>query len=104
MFKKSDLRKIVSKTFDDTKAARVKKICLRAAHSFSGLSERNILGITNHETKYRKFNAKLMNKAAPGPVRAENVFSMSSLDLVDMKIKFTNTSCRLWTFLVDFIG
>ena len=70
----------------------MKKICLRAAHSFSGLSERNILGITNNEAKYRKINAKLMNKAAPRPVRAENVFSNLQIDLVDMKIKFTNTS------------
>ena len=63
----------------------MKKIRLRAAHSFSGLSEPNILGITNNEAKYRKFNAKFMNKAAPRPVRTENVFSQLQIDVVDMR-------------------
>ena len=71
MLKKLDVRRIVSKTFDDTKAVRVKKIRLRAAVSFSGLSERNILGITKNEAKYRKLNAKFLNKAASRPVRDE---------------------------------
>ena len=39
VLKKSDIPRIVSKTFDDTKAAGVKKIRLRAARSSSGLSE-----------------------------------------------------------------
>ena len=85
MLKKSDVRRIVSKTFDDTKDAGVKKICLRAVHSFFGLSERNILGITNNEAKYRKFNAKFMNKAVPRPGTAEMVFSQLQIDLVEVK-------------------
>ena len=39
----SDARRIVSKTIDDAKAAGVKKIRLRVAHSFSGLNEETSL-------------------------------------------------------------
>ena len=84
MLNKLDVRRIASKIFDDTKAAGVKKIRLRAAHSFS-VSERNILGITNNEAKYQKFNAKFMNKAASRLVRAENVFSQLKIILVHMR-------------------
>ena len=83
MLKKSDVWRILSETFDETKAAGVKKIRLRAAYSFSRLSKRNILGITNNEEKYRKFNAKFMNKAARRPVRAEMVFSQLQIYLVE---------------------
>ena len=100
MLKKSDFRRIVSETFDHTKAAGVKKIILIAAHSFSGLSERNILGITNNEAKYRKFNAKFMNKAAPRPVRAENVFSQLQIDLVDMRNQLIESENKVYQYIL----
>ena len=84
MLNKLDVRRIESKIFDDTKATGVKKIRLRTAHSFS-VSERNILGTTNNEAKYQKFNAKFMNKAAPRLVRVENVFSQLKIILVHMR-------------------
>ena len=37
------------------------------------------------EAKYRKFNANFLSKAAPRPVRVENVFSQLQIDLVDMR-------------------
>ena len=58
---------------------------MRASHSYSGLSERRILRVTNKEIKYRRFNAKFLNKATPRPVRVENVFTQLQLDLVDMR-------------------
>ena len=74
LLKKSDIWRIVGKTFGNTKAAGVKEIRLRAVHSFFGLSKRNILEITNDEAKYRKLNATFLSKALPRPVR----FKMSS--------------------------
>ena len=84
MLNKLDVRRIESKIFDDTKATGVKKIRLRTAHSFS-VSEQNILGTTNNEAKYQKFNAKFMNKAAPRLVRVENVFSQLKIVLVHIR-------------------
>ena len=116
MLKKSDVQRIVNKTFNNTKAAGVKKILLRAAHSFSGLSERNILGITNNEGKYQNFNAKFLKKAAPRPVRTEKIFSQLQVDLVDMRnqlIEYKNRGYQcilsiMDTFsrfhFIDFIG
>ena len=37
------------------------------------------------EAKYRKFNAKFLNKAALRPVRFQNVNSQLQIDLVDMR-------------------
>ena len=37
------------------------------------------------EAKYRKFNTKSLNKAAPRPVRVQNVYSQLQIDLVDMR-------------------
>ena len=99
MLKNSDVRRIASKTFNDTKAAGVKKIRLRAAHSFSGLSERNILGIT----KYRKFNAKFMSKAAPRPVRAENVFSQLQIDLVDTRNQLIEHENKVYQYILSIM-
>ena len=45
--KKSEVRKVVDKTFDACKSAGVKKLRVRAAESYSGLSENKILEITN---------------------------------------------------------
>ena len=54
--KKSEIPKVVDKTFDACKSAWVKKLCVRAAESYAGLSENKILEITNKHVKYRKFN------------------------------------------------
>ena len=51
--KKSEVRKVVDKTFDACKSAGVKKLRVRAAESYSGLSENKILEITKKHVKYR---------------------------------------------------
>ena len=53
MVKKSEVRKVVDKTFDACKSAGVKKLRVRAAESYSGLSENKILEITKKHVKYR---------------------------------------------------
>ena len=99
----SDARRIVSKTIDDAKAAGVKKIRLRVAHSFSGLNERNFLRITNNEAKYRKFNATFMNKAAPRPVRAEDVFSHLQIDLADMRNQLIEYANKFYQYTLSIM-
>lgn len=79
------MKRVVGKTFDECKSAGVKKIRLRAASSYAGISERQILRITNNNIKYRKFNAKFTNKAVPRPVRAKHVMEQVQLDLVNLK-------------------
>ena len=73
MVKKSEVRKVVDKIFDTWKSAVVKKLRVRAAESYAGLSENKILEITNKHVKYRKFNVKFLNKAIPQPVRVSSV-------------------------------
>ena len=84
MVKRSDVGKVVDKTFDACKSAGVKKIRVRAADSYAGLSERKILEITNKHVKYRKFNVKFMNKATPRPIRVSHVMEQVQIDLVDL--------------------
>jgi len=55
------------------KLVDVKKLRNRAAADFAGLSERNILRVTNNEAKYRIHNVKFTNKATPRPVFAKIV-------------------------------
>ena len=53
MVKKSEVRKVVDKTLDACKSAGAKKFRVRAAESYSGLSENKILEITKKHVKYR---------------------------------------------------
>ena len=46
MIKKSDLRRIVTKTFIKNKSGRCQKIRAKTAVGYSGLSEHNVLKIT----------------------------------------------------------
>ena len=69
MVKKSEVRKVVDKTFDACKSAGFKKLCVRTAESYAGLNENKILEITKKHVKYRKFNVKFLNKAITRPVR-----------------------------------
>ena len=62
VLKKSSIASIVAKTFDEAKAGGCKKLRNRAASSFAGLSERNILRVTNNEAKYRIHNVKFTNR------------------------------------------
>ena len=46
MVKNSEVRKVVDKKFDACKSAGVKKLRVRAAESYAGLSENKTLEIT----------------------------------------------------------
>ena len=86
MVKKSEVRKVVDKTFDACKSAGVKKLRVRAAESYSGLSENKILEIKKH-VKYRKFNVKFLNKAIPRPVRVSSVMEQVQIDIINLSTK-----------------
>ena len=79
----------------------MKKICLKAAHSFPGLSERNILGITNNEARYQTFNAKFLSKAVPRSVRTENVFSQLQMDMRNQLTEYKNKVYQYILSIVD---
>ena len=81
----------------------MKKLRLRAANSLAGLSERDILGITSVQKKYRMFNAKFLNKPKPRPVIVKDVQKQHPIDLVDlssMRITFKGKVYR-YIFIVD---
>lgn len=75
---------VVGKTFHACKSAGAKKLRVRAADSYAGVSERKILEVTNKHERYRIFNAKFRNKAIPRPVRTSDVMEQIQIDLVDL--------------------
>ena len=103
--KKSEVPKVADKTFDACKSAGVKKLHVRAAQSYAGLSENKILEVTNKHCKYRKFNVKFWNKAIPRPVRVssltEQVTSPNRLNkLIQPKVRVRMKSFQI-CFIVD---
>ena len=84
MIRRSDVSSIVNKTFHECKSAGARKLRIRAADSYAGLTERQILKITNNKFKYRKYNAKFTNKAIPRPVRAKEILQQIQIDLVNL--------------------
>ena len=80
--KKSSVSALVGKTLDEAKSGSCKKLRNRAANSYAGLSEKQILQVTNIKFKYRVHNAKFTNKAAPKPVVAKSVQSQNQIDLI----------------------
>ena len=77
MVKNFEVRKVVDKKFDAYKSAGVKKLRVRTAESYAGLSENKILEITKKHVKYYKFNVTFFNKASPRPVRVSSVMEQS---------------------------
>ena len=71
--KKSDVKRIVTKTFIKTKYGGCRKIRARAADGYSRLSKGNILKVTENVLKFRRFSAQFMNKAVHKPIRARKV-------------------------------
>ena len=84
MVKKSEVRKVVDKTFGACKITSVKKLCIRAIESYAGLSERKILEVANKHTKYRKLNLKFMNKIILRPAKVPDATEQVQVDLVDL--------------------
>ena len=67
----------MSAVFDQAKSVGCKKLRNHAANSYTGLSEKQIIHVTNSEFKYRVHNVKFTNKAVPKPVFQ----NMSSLNI-----------------------
>ena len=55
------------------------------------------------EAKYRKFNAKSLNKAAPRPVRVQNVYSQLQIDLVDMRNQLVEYENKVYWYILSIM-
>ena len=99
--KKSAISGLVSKTFDDAKSGRCKKVRNRAAAGFVGLSERNILRETNSKIKYRIHNVKFTNKATPRPVTAKSVQAQHQVDLMDLSKDAVEHDGRVYRYVLS---
>lgn len=67
----------MSAVFDEAKSVGCKKLRNHAANSYTGLSEKQILHVTNSEFKYRVHNVKFNNKAVPN----RSLQNISSLNI-----------------------
>ena len=83
--KKSEVSRVVAKTFKETKSASYKKLKQRSHDSCAGLTDRKIRQVTSSNISYRVHNAAFTNKAVPKPVRAHHV--QHHVDLVDLSKK-----------------
>ena len=73
----------MSAVFDEAKSVGCKKLRNHAANSYTGLSEKQIIHVTNSQFKYRVHNVKFTNKAVPKLVFAKHVQSQHQIDLID---------------------
>ena len=101
MVKKSEVRKEVDKTFDTCKLTGVKKLRVRAAESYTGLSENKILEITNKHVKYRKFNVKFLNKAVPRPVKVSSVMEQVQTDLINLSSQRVEYKGKVYRYVLS---
>ena len=77
---KFEIKKIVTKTFVLNTSGGHRKIQVRAANRYAGVSKKEILKVTNNNGKFMRFNALFTNKAVLKPVRAKKVPSFLCLD------------------------
>ena len=99
--KKSSIASLVAKTFDQAKAGGCKKLRNRAADGFAGLSERDILRVTNNEAKYRIHNVKFTNKATPRPVTARSIQGQHQIDLMDLSKEAVNHNRHVYKYVLN---
>ena len=97
--KKSSIASLVAKTFDQAKGGGCKKLRNRAADGFAGLSERNMLRVTNNEAKYRIHNVKFTNKATPRPVTARTIQGQHQIDLMDLRKEAVNHNRHVYKYV-----
>ena len=74
----------MSAVFDEAKLVGCKTLRNHAGNSYTGLSEKQIIHVTNSEFKYRVHNVKFTNKAVPKPVFAKHIQSQHQIDLIDL--------------------
>ncbi|KAL9983848.1 hypothetical protein ACROYT_G006088 [Oculina patagonica] len=101
--KKSLIPVVVGKTFDKAKSGGCKKLRNRAASSYAGVSEKNILQVTSSDLKYRVHNAKFTNKAIPKPVTANHVQSQHQIDLVDLSKDPVRHNGKVYKYVLSVI-
>lgn len=107
MVKKSESKVIVGKTFRKNKSGGYKKLRTRAADSYAGLSNKEILQVTKNDVKYRQYTVKFTNRAKPKPVRVQNIHDQHQIDLVDMrkmKTQYKGKTYRYIFLLLDIFS
>ena len=91
MVKKSEVRKVADKLFDACKSAGVKKLRIRAAESYAGLSEG------------KKFNTKFMNKTFSRPVRVSDMMEQIQVDLVDLSSQRVEYGGKVFRYVLSYL-
>ena len=102
--KKDEVRKIVARSFHESKSCGYKKLRSRAADGFAGISGRNILKVTSNDILYKQFTVKFTNKARPQPIIARRIHQINQIDLVDLnklKVKHKGKTYRYILSLMD---
>ena len=99
--KTSSIGSLVATAFDQAKAGGCKKLRNRAAAGFAGLSERNILRVTNNDAKYRIHNVKFTNKATPRPVTAKIVQGQRQIALMDLRKEVLNYNKHVHRYVLS---
>ena len=101
--KKSSTASLLGETFHEAKSGGCKKIRYRNAESFVGLSERNILRVTNSEVRYRDYNAKFTNKATPKPVAAKHVHPQHQINLIDLSREHVRHNGKIYKYVLTVL-
>ena len=94
-------RSSMSAVFDQAKSVGCKKLRNHAANSYTGLSEKQILHVTNSEFKYRVHNVKCNNKAVPKPVFAKHIQSQHQIDLIDLSKDPVKNKGKLYKYILS---
>ena len=66
--KKTEIDKVVTKTFKRNKSGGYKKLRNRAADGYAGVSNNKILSITSSDERFKRFTTRFANKAVPRPI------------------------------------
>ena len=91
----------MSAVFDQAKSVGCKKLRNHAANSYTGLSEKQILHVTNSEFKYRVHNVKFNNKAVSKPVFAKHIQSQHQIDLIDLSKDPVKNKGKLYKYILS---
>ena len=102
--KKSSTGSLVATTFDQANAGGCKRLRNRATAGFAGLSERNILRVTNNEAKYCIHNVKFTNKPTPRPVTAKTIHSQHQIDLMDLSKEAVNQNKHMYGYFFSIMA
>ena len=96
-----EVHKVVDKTLDACRSAGVKKLRVRAAKSFAGLSENKILEIINKHVKYRKFNFTFLNKAISRPRRISSVMEQVQIDVKNLSNQRVEYERKVYRYVLS---